>query len=1089
MSIWDKIEKSPLQYLSELFRKKETPRMVFPVGQNIPTTPQQTLQLGKGPISQEFTQKLRAEQAQALVRKKDMIQSSPNFLQSTLQVPLKAGLFAARTFQNPTKSRPIVYNPKGLLAESFFGTSPITDIGTDVSEAGTKTQKSIEKLSGTKQTAPMPYILGAVGVAGENILNAWFGKGSAAKSAAKNILKDVEKQVGKEVAEKVAQNVAKETSEVFTKKLAGEAKESALQAIRDKYIPSITKKVLEIKNPYPVSSLREVLFDAGKNGEKDLKSVAFNWRSQEGKPMMDKSLLKAVTEVEQKLGEVKTIGLLKPLEKQVQKVPTPALAKPLPTGLNQLPNQKDISFINKVNTNLNLEHINVSPESKNIIQQTVEEVKPLIEAKVGKKLSNQEAVKMANQSSKVLNRVVGREETLDWQASMLKARQALAHASENGVVDEAYIKNLLTIKTQGTDIARKLQSLSIGADPIEQTAKQAIMEAVMKTNASTDEILKAAKGVDFNDLNQATEFYRKFIKPTAQEWIDLLRYNSMLSSPKTHIVNIFSNLLNTAVVAPVEKTLTGGLDFLSSKITRNPRQYYAGEGIKHLTNYFKNIKDATQRFSDVMKGQRVFTNLDTRSIPVADKGVKGAIAKTLSVPTKLLEGMDQFFTALVEGASKGSLEYRASKGVKVSNIDALAQKEARYRLYRQKPLEGDEGHLLNAIDQFTKTIMGLRNNKNPIVSMVSKFTVPFIQTPMNIFKQGIEYSPMGFGTLSGAKNKTEQLSKAIIGSSIFAASATLLASDRLTFGEPIDETGRRNFRENKMQPYSVKIGNRWVSYQKLPPAIAFPLALVAGINDAVKNKKVDDGTVNLILSSVSKYGTFLSEQSYAKSIGDILSSVKGGEAGLENVISNYGQQFVPYRAFGGWLSKLIDQTQRKVDTKADFIDKQVQLLMMNIPGLSQKVPARLDSEGQPISISNPIFNAFSPVQTSEQTSEQSKEYENIQEIKRMSKEITALNAKEKERIQPIYNQAKALLNEGRDAEADALVADMSDEDYEIYKKIRTSERSKTSERLRDLLSIDPKAAVEFLRSQNKREQQRLLDNLTDEEYEIYKSGK
>jgi hypothetical protein len=490
-----------------------------------------------------------------------------------------------------------------------------------------------------------------------------------------------------------------------------------------------------------------------------------------------------------------------------------------------------------------------------------------------------------------------------------------------------------------------------------------------------------------------------------------------------------------------------------------------------------------------MSGKRAFTNLDTRFIPIATKGAKGKVVTTLSYPTRLLEGMDQFFTALTEGAERGALNYRASKGVNVGNVESKVQQAAQYRLFRQKPVASQEGHLLNAIDQFTVMVQGLRTNKNPIVSNIAKFTVPFIQTPMNIFKQGVEYSPLGFGTLSGAKNKTEQLSKAILGSSVFAGSALMLSSNRLTWGEPIDPTGKTNFREAGMQPYSVKIGDTWYSYQKLPPTIAFPFAMTAAIDDTLKAKKIDDSTADLVLNGIAKFGTFLSDQSYAKSIGDLLSAAKGGEAGVERVLSNYGQQMIPFRALGGWLAKLFDDTQRKVDNKADFVDQQVQLLMMNIPGLSQKVPAREDSKGNPLKLENNILNSFNPIQTTKQDSNKAKDYQNLQEIKRINREEAAKSALEKTRLQPIYNQAKTLLSEGKETEADALVEKLSDEDFEVYKKIRTAERAKNSERLHDLLKVSPPSAVKFLRSQNKREQDRLLDLLSDEEYELYESGK
>lgn len=738
---------------------------------------------------------------------------------------------------------------------------------------------------------------------------------------------------------------------------------------------------------------------------------------------------------------------------------------------------------------INTKRLLISPEGKQLVTKTVEEVKPLIEEFTGATLSNKEALAFAENSSKTLSRAVGREQTLAWESSMLKARQKLAAASESGAVDEDYIKTLIQVKTQATDIARKLQSLSIGAEPIEQTGKQAILEAVLKTNQNADAIIKAAQGVDFRDLRQATEFYRKFIKPTAGEWLDLFRYSSMLSSPKTHIVNIVSNLLNTSFMAPLEKALTGGLDFLGSKITGRGRKYFAGEGAAYFVHYLSNVKQATINMVDVMRGKQSYTNLDTRNIPIATKGVKGAVVSTLALPSRLLEAMDRFFLTLGEGGEMGALKYRAGKGVKMGNLESEAQREAAYRLYRQKPGETDQGYLLRGIDELTLLVQRARNSKITWVAQAAKFTVPFLQTPMNIFKQGIEYSPLGFVNLIGAAKKTETLSRAIIGSSVFAGAATLLGSSRLTFGEPVDANGKRDFRAAKQQAYSIKLGNTWYSYQKLPPAIAFPFAMVAAINDIQRQRKIDDTTVDLVLAGIAKYGQFLSDQSYAKSIGDMLAAVQGGEEGLAKVGSNYVQQLIPYRALGGWMARLADPLQRKIDPDASLLDKQVQLLMLNVPGLSDNVPARLDAEGKPIAQPNRIGNAFSPVQTTNQSPAEAAKYEALLEYKKLKKNESEVHSKAKDKIQPIYDEAQAYLRSGDTAAAKALVDGLSKEDYEVYKDIRTADHSANTSQLRVLLHTSPTDAVKFLRVQLPAEQQRLLKVMTKEEYQLYEKGK
>lgn len=671
------------------------------------------------------------------------------------------------------------------------------------------------------------------------------------------------------------------------------------------------------------------------------------------------------------IGKNQESNSLKAGEQQISQLSQKSLGRTTPTSLSveqalvgnppgssssksiaQIPNSKNPYF----NTN----RINVKPEAKQLINKTLQEVKPSIERVVGKKLSNNEIIATANNSAKVLRRVVDRQQTSDFETALLKTRQKLAAMSESGTVDKDYLDTLITLKSHATDIGRKLQSFNIKADPKNITAKNAIMEAVTKVEGDSNKILEAAKGVDFNDFNQATEFYRKFIKPTKTEWADTLRYNSMLSSPNTHINNAFSNALNSGIVAPIEKTITGGLDFLKSTITGKDRQAFAGEGAAYAKGYAQNLGEASHKFIDSLRGNKLSGNLDARMIPLAQKGIRGGIEKALTAPTKLLEASDQFFTTLTAGGERAALQLRKSKGINVGNIETQAANNAAYRLFRSELGDEKQGHLLDAIDKFTGIVQQARTSDNAILSNIAKFTLPFVRTPMNILKQGIEYSPAGVLTLPGAANKTEQVSKVLIGSSAVTATALLASSGRTTWAEPTDETAKQTFRAAGMQPYSVKIGDKWVSYSKLPPAMSFNIALVSAIHDAQDKKQLDDNQVETILDGVAKWGNFFADQSYLKNIGDFVAAAKGDKLAVSQAISNYPQQIVPFRAMLGWIARTLDPYQRRVDPGEDFIHKQVDLLKTQIPGLSQQVTPRLDERGNPIQNSNRFINAISP---------------------------------------------------------------------------------------------------------------------------------
>lgn len=668
---------------------------------------------------------------------------------------------------------------------------------------------------------------------------------------------------------------------------------------------------------------------------------------------------------------------------------------------------KDTSKIAK-SQDLNLDHLNISPAAKDLLERETSDLAGKFSEKVGKPLTHSEIIKTAQDSSKILTRAVGREQTAEWEKAMLTLRQTIAAQAEGGKVTKEFLDNLQTLKTQGSDIARKLNSLAIGADPREMTGKRAILDAVLRTTDDVDAILKAAEGVNFDDPKAATEFYRQFVKPKAGEWLDLLRYNSMLSSPKTHMINIFSNAVNATVAPALTKAIRGGFDFLGSAASGRNRKYFAGESGAYLKGLVSNYKEATTRFADVWKGKRDFTNLDYRNVPLATKGTAAAIEKFLSVPTKALEGADQFFMQLVQGGEKAAFAYREGKGVAVKNAEQQAQDAASYILYRSELKKEGQGHLLNAMDTLTGVVQRLRNDANPIISYPAKFTFPFIATPTNILKQGIEFSPVGFATIPGSKDKMAQAIKAAVGTGVAIAGGTLIASNRMTWGEPIPQADKNAFRESGMQPYSIKLGDRWYSYQKLPPFLAFPLSMIAVVNDAVQNKKLDDGTADVVLSSVAKYASFFSDQSYFKSMGDLWSAINGDEYAISRLIGNYPQQLVPYRALTGWLARLTDPSQRTIAPDSGFIDKQVQLLMQQYPGLSQMTTPRLGPSGDAIPNSDRVVNAFSPIQTVAQSPAKAADYGNALELKSIVKKQTANSATLKAQAESLVERAKAL---------------------------------------------------------------------------------
>jgi hypothetical protein len=323
-----------------------------------------------------------------------------------------------------------------------------------------------------------------------------------------------------------------------------------------------------------------------------------------------------------------------------------------------------------------------------------------------------------------------------------------------------------------------------------------------------------------------------------------------------------------------------------------------------------------------------------------------------------------------------------------------------------------------------------------VVRLPAKFTLPFVRIGANLMKQGIEYSPAGFATIPGANDKTTQLAKALMGTAVFGTAAGLLGKDRLTWAEPVDPDQKAAFKQAGKQPYSMKIGDNWIGFSKLPPIISFNMAMVAALDDAVKSAKLNENGVDNVVTAIAKYGNFLADQSYVKSVGDLLAAVKGDPEKLTALVSNYPQQMVPMRALTGWVAKMTDDVQRKVNTDAGFAAKQVESLMQQIPGLRQQTTARVNEYGEPIAAQHPVLNAFSPVPVSTENPDGVLAYDTMVNRLKTKRDDKAILAKQKEDYKSgnasgLTDKQKAAVD--RSIREDEVVKGLTPVQRELYK--------------------------------------------------------
>jgi hypothetical protein len=93
------------------------------------------------------------------------------------------------------------------------------------------------------------------------------------------------------------------------------------------------------------------------------------------------------------------------------------------------------------------------------------------------------------------------------------------------------------------------------------------------------------------------------------------------------------------------------------------------------------------------------------------------------------------------------------------------------------------------------------------------------------------------------------------------------------------------------------------------------------------------------------------------------------------------------------------------------------------------------------------------------------------------------------RVQPIYEEAQVLLQSGDRTSAQALVNSLSDEDYEVYKKLRATDarRANVGAQIEQYSTV--RKVEELMQQGNRTQAQAIVEALSDEEYEAYKKAK
>lgn len=500
----------------------------------------------------------------------------------------------------------------------------------------------------------------------------------------------------------------------------------------------------------------------------------------------------------------------------------------------------------------------------------------------------------------------------------------------------------------------------IGEDPAfrEDAYRKTILKEMMDSLGGTeltDAMIDDLRAVDFKNPQAVREVVQKYHKSGLFDKVYEAWLNSILSAPASHAANILGNTLSLMTKVPesaIKSAVSGKSPIGPMKAESVGMWQGLKEGIRAATHAFK-----TGVPSDMLakiEHQRY-------------AAIPGKAGEMIRIPTRALTAADEFFKSIIYRSELNKQAYEIAKGegltgnaiaermtkiindptdLNFRNIHTTARNESLYRTFN-KPL----GKLGQSVMGMRTKIPGLR------------YVVPFIRTPINIAKFALERTPFAFpkslyefrkGKI-GVDELNADLSKSIVGSLLAAATTMAVVEGNITGAPPKNKKDRDLLYATGWQPYSLKIGDKYYSYNRLEP-IGSVVGMTADFVDAMRD---DDSEINekagkIILS----FSRNIASKTYLTSISGLLDAISDPERSGGAYVEKMAGSLIPSGVAA--ISRATDKYVREAETPLEAVKARV-------PGLSKTLPVKVGAFEIPIERpGNAAMRLLSPVQISKE---------------------------------------------------------------------------------------------------------------------------
>lgn len=467
------------------------------------------------------------------------------------------------------------------------------------------------------------------------------------------------------------------------------------------------------------------------------------------------------------------------------------------------------------------------------------------------------------------------------------------------------------------------------------------------------------------DSGAIARFAQKGWGATSIDAIKEVWVNGLLSSPKTHMVNTFSNT-GVALQQIYERAVAGGIRGLVGG-----EGVKAGESIAMVHGLKSSIRDAFRMAAKSLKTGETgyaFNKVDvthTNSISaeafrMSQETSAGRFVDFLghaaTVPGRLLGAEDEFFKTIGYRMEVHAQAFRQATSEGLSGNDfALRMRDLVNDPPEHIRINAADAAMYstftNEVGWFGKAIMNLRNSGSPIGQLGVNLVLPFVRTPTNIARYTFERTPFAplvgqwrADIAAGGARADLALARMSTGTAIMLT-AMDYANDGVVSGAgPSDNTQREALLRSGWQPYSIKAGDKWYSYNRADPFGA-TMGFAASISEAVNNGEINqedmDEWQEVMAMSIASVSQVVINKTYLSGVSNFVEMMSDPKRYSEGYVNNLVASFTPFAALSTGVETAVDPTQREANSPWQAVEAR-------IAGLSSKLPPRRDLWGAPI---------------------------------------------------------------------------------------------------------------------------------------------